>query len=202
MTQASAKKENTILWWIGWIVLTIVSFFIACYFWTGFIAKHVGNINQPGVSVLWVAAVFGSWMVLLVPLIIVMYNKVDRAYEDTRIQRESDTLKKNLKGALLRSVLVPETDRLLPKKFSDELRKVPRSIHRGHLVTVILKNGKNFEHVFVLDRREILGIYDAQTLPFRVEDIAALKPADLNHLPVFETKKWLRLDGAGSPLAA
>lgn len=90
-----AKKDSTILWWIGWIVLTIVSFFVSHWFWTPFIAKHAGDMSRPGVPLLWVTAVFGSWMVLLVPLIIVMYNKVDRAYEDARsAKRTPQTSKK------------------------------------------------------------------------------------------------------------
>src|SRR3990167_5619830 len=89
-----SAKEYPVLWWVGWIVLTIASFFVSCYFWTGFIAKHVGPMDQNGVPILWVAAVFGSWMVLLVPLIIVMYNKVDRSYEDARMHRESEMQKK------------------------------------------------------------------------------------------------------------
>ena len=83
------KSENTVLWWVGWIALTILSFFACCYFWTGFIARHIGGMDTGNAPILWVTAVFGSWMVLLVPLIIVMYAKVDKAYEDARIRRES-----------------------------------------------------------------------------------------------------------------
>ncbi len=200
MAQAQKKNDNTVLWWIGWIVLTIVTFFISCYFWTGFIAKHVGPIQQAGVSVLWVTAVFGTWMLFLVPLIIVMYNKVDRAYEDTRIERETKELQKSKKGPETRSILVPEADRLLPKNISDLLKKMPRAIRRGHLVTAVLKSGQRVENVFILDKQEILGIYNADKFPFKAEDVAALEPANLDHLPAFETKKWLRLDGAGLPL--
>ena len=202
MSGVSSKKQNTVLWWIGWIVLTIVSFFVSCYFWTGFIAKHVGPMNQGGVPILWVTAVFGSWMVLLVPLIIVMYNKVDRAYEDARISREAGEAKKNQKILGVSSILVPESERTLPKNLSDKLKKVPKTIQRGHLVTAILKNGKRVENIFILDREEVLGIYDAKALGFKMQDVADLEPADLDHLPAFEGKKWLRLDGVGSPLAS
>src|SRR5687768_2772555 len=84
----------TVLWWIGWITLTIISFFISCYFWTGFIAKYVGSMDKPGVPIVWVTAVFGTWMVLLVPLIVIMYSKVDKAYEDARLKRETDAFNK------------------------------------------------------------------------------------------------------------
>ena len=88
MTRSNGGRQ-TVFWWIGWIVLTILSFFLSCFFWTRHIALHVGPMSQPGVSILWISAVFGTWMLLLVPLIIVMYNKVDKAYEDARIVRET-----------------------------------------------------------------------------------------------------------------
>ena len=84
----NASKEHPVLWWIGWIALTIVAFFIPCYAWTKFFAMHAGTMDKPGMPALWVTAVFGTWMIFLVPLIIVMYNKVDRAYEDARNARE------------------------------------------------------------------------------------------------------------------
>ncbi len=193
------EKQNTILWWVGWITLTIVTFFISCYFWTDFISKHVGNMTQKGVPVLWVAAVFGSWMLLLVPLIILMYNKVDRAYEDARINREAQDLKKTQKILGLRNLWVPEEQRTLPKNLTEKLKKVPQTIKRGHLVTLALKNGKRIENVFVLDRQEIAGIYDASAYSFKIEDVTDLEPADLDHLPAFEARKWLRLDIPGEP---
>ncbi len=194
------EKDNTVLWWIGWIVLTIVTFFISCWFWTGFIARHVGPMDQKGVPILWVAAVFGSWMVLLVPLIVVMYNKVDRAYEDARIGRETVQLERSKKEYGVRSVLVPEEQRALPKALIDKLKKTPRAIYRGHLVTIVLRDGSRVPNVFILDRREVLGVYDASVMPFRAEDILDVEPADLDRLPEFDPKKWLRLDGAGLPV--
>ena len=200
MARTSSGKDNTVFWWIGWITLTILSFFISCYFWTGFIARHVGPMDQKGVPMIWVAAVFGSWMVLLVPLIIVMYNKVDRAYEDARLGREAAEVERSKKEYGVRSVLIPEADRMLPKRASDKLKRTPRTIHRGHLVTVVLNDGRRVPNVFILDRREVLGVYDALSLPFKTAEIADLEPADLDHLPVFEPSRWLRLDGAGLPV--
>ncbi len=200
MQKSADNKQNTVLWWVGWITLTIVSFFASCYFWTGFISAHVGTMDQKGVPIIWVTAVFGSWMVLLVPLIVVMYNKVDRAYEDTRLSREKAELEKAQKNSPVRSILVPEPDREIPKNLADKLKKIPRAIKRGHLVTAVLKNGSKVDNVFVLDGREILGIYNATEMTFKASDISDLVPADLDKIPAFEAKKWLRLDGAGAPL--
>ncbi len=191
------KNENTVLWWLGWITLTIFSFFVSCHFWTGFIARHVGSMDKTSAPILWVAAVFGSWIVFLVPLIIVMYAKVDKAYEDARIRRETTALNKAKTEWGVKSILVPESERLLSKALTNKLKKIPESIRHGHLVTVTLKGGKKIENVFVMGKRDVLGIYDVDKMPFAVKDIEDIRPADLDKLPVFEAEKWLRLDGIG-----
>ncbi len=191
------KKENTILWWVGWIALTIVSFFVSCYFWTGFIAKKIGPMSQSGVPILWIAAVFGTWMILLIPLIIVMYSKVDKAYEDTRLAREARELELAKNEFKTRSVLVDVSERSLPKILTEKIKKMPEALRRGHLVTVVLKDKRRVENVFILNKNEILGIYDQTKMPFMLSDIADIEPADLDALPAFEARRWLRLDGAG-----
>lgn len=190
------SHDGTVLWWIGWIALTIVSFFISCYFWTGFIAEHVGPMGKPGVPLLWVGAVFGAWMALLVPLIVVMYNKVDRAYEDARMTKESALLQKTKTDLGVKFVSVEESARLLPKHLSQMLKKLPAAIPKGHLVTAILKNGSRVENVFILNRKEVRGIYGLERLNFDLKDISSLEPADLDRLPDFRTEHWLLLDGA------
>ncbi len=200
---ASKQRENTVFWWMGWITLTILTFFLAAWFWTGVIASRYGTMDRPGAPALWVAAVFGSWMLLLVPLIVVMYNKVDRAYEDVRLAREAAASEKARKGFTIRSILVEEPDRLLPKAAAKNLKSVPETIRqgyqsKGHLVTAVLKDGRRVDNVFVLDREQVLGVYDRTTLDFRIADIVELIPADLDRLPAFRPEKWLRLDGKGT----
>src|SRR5262245_664860 len=117
--------QNTVFWWIGWITLTIVTFFVSAWIWTGVIAKHVGTMDVPAARYLWVAATFGSWMVLLVPLIILMYNKVDKAYEDARIGRETAEYERAKKEFRVRSVLVEDKKRLLEARLTAKLKNFP-----------------------------------------------------------------------------
>ena len=191
------KDTNTILWWITWIVLTIVSFFIACAFWTPIIAKYVGSMDKPGTSIIWVAAVFGSWMVLLVPLIVIMYNKVDKAYEDARIARETTAYEKKKNLFKAKVVYVDESKRLLDKKISKKIKNFPRAIQQGHLVDVTLRDGQRIPYVFISNGDEILGVYGADQLSFTAKDVVDASASNLDTLPIFETTKWLRLDGAG-----
>ena len=115
--QSTQRDEQSVLWWVGWITLTIVSFFVACIFWTPWIARHVGAMNHAAAPALWITAVFGSWMVLLVPLIVVMYNKVDRAYEEARIRREQEAEKKAPGPSPVKNVSIPESERLLSDRL-------------------------------------------------------------------------------------
>lgn len=191
-----AKKDSSsVLWWVGWILLTIVSFFVSCYFWTGFIAANVGGMDKPGVPVLWVTAVFGCWMVLLVPLIVLMYRKVDKAYEDARIARETAAFEKAKKSLSVKSIFIEPQRRLLSQELSKKLGGFPETLKQAHLVTVVLSGGKKIENVFIVNRKDVLGIYDHDSLPFDVKDIADLEPANLDRLPDFKPEKWLRLDG-------
>lgn len=196
---AKSGSQATVYWWIGWIVLTIASFFVCSSFWTPILAKNVGSMTtNPAAPMIWVAVVFGSWMVLLVPLIVVMYQKVDKAYEDARMTREENTYKKNKAVWGVRSVDLPAERRLLAENLSRKLRGLPETLKKGHLVHLKLKDGRRIEHAFILSGRELLGVYDRADVDFDARDVADLEPADLDKVPAFETDKWLRLDGVGS----
>ena len=199
MTNVSSRKKesSSVGWWIGWITLTIASFFVSCYFWTGVIAKHAGNMDKPGVPVLWVTAVFGSWMVLLVPLIIVMYNKVDKAYEDARIARETAQFQNARESLNVRSLRIEAPERLLKKELTAKLKKYPDTIRRGHLVTATLNNGRKIPNVFILDKKDVLGVYGVSEMTFNIRDIVDVEPVQMDQIPSFKAEEWLRLDGVG-----
>lgn len=198
-----AKKDSaSVLWWIGWIALTIASFFVAAWFWTGIIARHYGSMQSPGAPAVWTAVVFGSWMLFLVPLIIVMYYKVDKAYEDARIARENAAFERRRAGLAPRSAYLEESKRLLPAAAAKKLKHEPPTVRKGyetkgHLITAILRDGRQIENVFVLDAREIVGVYDRTVVDFSAQDIVDIVPSDGVHFPRFEVQKWLRLDEPG-----
>ena len=199
---SARAKDNTVLWWLGWIGLTVVTFFAAAWFWTGVIARHYGDMHKSGAQALWVAAVFGTWMLLLVPLIIVMYHKVDKAYEDARIARETASFGKAKGRFKIRSQRFEESERLLEPPVAKKVSRLPYTLRqgyelKGHLVTAVLKDGRRIENVFILDGEQVLGVYDQTEWTFRGRDVADILPTDLDHLQVFEPGKWLRLDGAG-----
>ncbi len=196
MGHMDKQDESTVTWWLIWISLTIGSFFAAVWFWTPFIAERFGSVRNSTTSLLWVIAVFGSWLVALIPLMIFMYYKVDKAYEDARIRREFRSKNQNDKDPVkIKALYLEPAKRKLSRELTEKLKKIPRTIRNGHLVTAILKDGRKIEHVFISDRKELLGVYDQQDLTFQVQDITDLEPTDLTHPPDFTQKIWLRLDG-------
>lgn len=194
----SRQDETSVTWWIGWIALTIATFFASAGFWTWFFARSGGNIQDPGAAPRWVFAVFGTWMIALVPLIVVMYQKVERAYENARLRRE-ERAANEIGPPRPKSIYLDPAKRFLEGPLAWKLKKIPptlkRSGHAGHLVTAILKDGRRFENVFVANRTEVLGIYGYLNLPFEGRDVADVEPADLNKVPIFSEENWLRLDG-------
>ncbi len=194
-TLSGSKKSagsQTILWWIGWITATILSFFVAARLWTPWVADHLGSVRETRNAVIWIGLVFGTWMVFLVPLIIFMYQKVDKVYEDARIRRE--TAQK-----LFRSILVPEEKRQISNAVAQKLTDWPETIDGGHLVRARLKDGREIPYVFISGRREVLGVYNARTLEFSGSDIETVEPETLDPAPLFLQNQWLRLDGATIP---
>ena len=191
----SQEDETHVTWWIGWIALTIATFFASAGFWTWYFARGGGNIQDPGAGGRWVFAVFGTWMIALLPLIVVMYQKVDRAYEKARIRREENETKK----AGPKTVYLDPEKRRLEESLVRKLKQLPATLKRGrdsgHLVTAVLRDGRKFQNVFIANRTEILGIYGYNDLPFEVREIVALEPVDLSQSPSFSEENWLRLDG-------
>ena len=63
----------------------------------------------------------------------------------------------------------------------------------GHVVNVILKDGRKINDVFIFRGQEILGIYNAEKPSFQGQDMADIERVE--NLPTYEESKWLRLDG-------
>ena len=65
----------------------------------------------------------------------------------------------------------------------------------------MLKGGRRVENVFILDRREVLGVYGVSRLDFNIADIEDVIAVPRSaSLPEFEAAHWLRLDGVGTPV--
>lgn len=197
MFQTQNEEETTISWWLVWIGMTIGSFFLAAWFWTPFLASRLGSIKESANALIWIVAVFGTWLIALTPLMIFMYRKVDQTYEKARIAKEkkSDGIQ-TIGNAKVKFIHVPHQKRILSKDVSMQLANQPFALENGHLVTVKLKNGKSIPNVFIQNRSELVGVYDQTELTFQASDVIAIELTDLNQTSNFTDKVWLRLDAA------
>jgi hypothetical protein len=142
-------------------------------------------IRPEGMQAAWAKAVFGSWLVILVPFLVLMYRKADAIFTRA-VARQTYEPK-------YRTHFVERGKRLLPEPLAGRLKSVPPVLPNGHVVTLVLKNGRRIPHAFI-SRGEVLGVYDLERPDFEARDIVDLEPLAAKDLPAYDEAKWLRLD--------
>ncbi len=145
------------------------------------LSKPVGVLEP-----LWVKAVFGSWLVFLIPFLIVMYRQADNIFK-TAVERQ-------IYNPRYKRVFIESSRRQLPENIVNRLKNIESTIPGGHLVEIRLRNGKKIPYVFIYNSREILGVYDREDLGFSIRDIDGFEVMDKKGLPAFIETKWLRID--------
>jgi len=142
-------------------------------------------IAPPGMQGVWAKAVFGSWLVILIPFLVLMYRKADAIFTRA-VARQTYQPK-------YRTHFVDRPKRLLPAGLAARLRSIPPVLPNGHVVTLVLKDGRRIPHVFV-SRGEVLGVYGRPHPDFDAPDAVDLQPMSAKDLPAYEEEKWLRFD--------
>jgi hypothetical protein len=74
-----------------------------------------------------------------------------------------------------------------------QLKGIKPTLPNGHVVTAILPDGRRVDNVFILNSREVVGVYDRETLDFSPSQIRSVEPIPLDRLPAYEESLWLRL---------
>lgn len=134
----------------------------------------------------WTKSVIGTWLFSMLPFLVFLYKKADQIFKNA-VQRQTETPPK------FRSIFVEKQKRLIPERIAARLESAPPLLENGYVVTVILKDGRKIPHVFVINSKEVLGIYDRSELGFEMNEVVDIEPVD--QLPVYEEGRWLRLDG-------
>ncbi len=173
------------IWLLGMGIF--VGFLVTSLFFWSFIFKDRLAAHAAALDRGWAKAVFASWLLLLIPLLIWMYRMADILFRSAAARQTYEPGYK--------SIFVETSKRLLPENLSEKLKKEPFTLPKAHVVTLMLKNGAQIPHVFVMNAREILGIYDRETMDFSAGDITDLKVACKDELLPYEETRWLRLDG-------
>ncbi len=177
-------QEKAVDAWLFGVSVFIGLLVVSLFAWSWIFRER---IHQSGYDLLWVKSVFVSWLVILLPFLILMYRKADFIFK-TAVERQTYSPK-------FRTVSVERSKRLLPVSIVQKLKGIPPVLKGGQVVTLVLKNGRKVPHVFVLDYQEILGLYDQKEYDFNPIDISDFETIPLETLPPYEESKWLRLDG-------
>jgi len=178
-------QEKSVDAWFTGMGFFIGLFIASTVFWSWFFKKRIFP-DTPGFDPLWTKAVFSSWLLVLIPLLVWMYRKADRIFENAHARQ---TYEPGFKIHWIE----PEK-RLLPEALAKQISKSKPTIPGGHLVNARLKNGQEIQHLFILNGKEVAGIYDPLILDFDVSRLAELSILENDNLPVFDESKWVRFN--------
>lgn len=177
-------QEKATTAWLKAMGAFIALLIMVCFFWSWQLRDQIAA--APGFDRLWARNVFASWLVLVLPFLIYLYKKADEIYK-AALKRQTHL------GPQFQTSFLDQSKRLLPEAVAEKLRSFPETLQGGHVVNVVLKDGRKVPDVFVFRGQEILGIYNASAPSFEGNDIADFEP--VTNLPAYEESKWLRLDG-------
>jgi len=180
------QERSVNAWWTAMAIFTGL-LFLSALFWSLVFKSRIAAPHG-GFDPLWAKAVAASGLALTLPFLVLMYRRADQIFKMAAIRQGAG-------GQRFRTTFVEKSKRTLPAGLSEKLRAFPESIKKGHVVTLILKDGRRIPNCFISDRTEILGVYDRLLLDVDPAEITDLEPASAQALPVFEEEKWLRLDG-------
>ncbi len=183
------QEKAVDIWFVG-MGLFIAFLAASAFFWSYWLKD---SILLEGMNPVWAKATFGTWLAGLVPFLIGMYRQADKLFAAAHA-RQTYT-------PGYRTAEVEGAARTLPNALRARLKNFPETLPNGHVVTAVLKSGERVPHVFILKRREILGVYDRPSLGFHASDLADLEPILSENLPVYDEAKWLRLDGSPKDLS-
>jgi hypothetical protein len=172
--------------WFGGMTVFIGLLVSSALFWSVVLRKQI-HPDVAGLDPVWAKAVFGTWLAVLLPFLVFMYLKADRIFKDAHA-RQSYTPR-------FRSVCVDPSRRTLPSFIQEKIKTAPATLRNGHILTIVLRDGRRVSNIFVINFREIIGIYDKMALDFEPRDVVDAEVVRSADLPAYEEDKWLRLDG-------
>jgi len=176
-------QEKGVDAWFTGMGIFIGLLIASSFFWSVIFKKAIQDV---GMYPVWAKAVFASWLVFLIPFLVIMYRQADSIFKSAEARQTYNPQ--------FKSMFIDASQRMLPELVAERLKGMPATLPNGHLVTVVLKDGQKVPYVFVRSGREILGVYDRTSLGFVAEDVLEIELADKDKLPNFDESKWLRLD--------
>ncbi len=178
-------EEKAVEAWLLGLGCFIGALILSCIGWA-FYYKEAIYSDGGSMNYAWLKAAGATWLGLVLPFLAFLYKKADRIFKDAAIRQAQA-------GPRFRTLFLEKGKRMLTPELSEKIKSFPEIMEGGHIVNLTLKNSLTVPDVFILNGREILGIYDAEEMNFSAEDVASAEaPAAL---PEYQEDKWLRLDG-------
>ena len=181
----NTDQENSVDAWLTGMGFFIGLFVLSAFFWSWALKARIFP-DTPGLDPVWMKAVFASWLVILIPLLIWMYRSADAIFK-TANERKS------IEPRFKAHWIDPEK-RLLPAALAEKVRSHKPTLPGAHVVTGRLKSGEFLPHLFILNAKEVIGAYDPQKIDLdasQLEDVIVLDPSKL---PVYDESKWVRFN--------
>lgn len=179
-------QEKAVNIWLMGMGLFVGFLVFSAFFWSFWFKKEITSPAHHGLSNSWAKAVFGSWLLSLLPLLSFLYKRTDQILKSA-IARQTQM------GPKFQTQFIEKTKRTLSPRLASKLSEIPETLPKAHVVDLILKNGQRIPHVFIMNKNEVLGVYNREKIDFEFSEAADLEP--VSNLPHFEEEKWLRLDG-------
>lgn len=175
-------QENAVDLWFTGMGIFIGLLVASCLIWS-FAFKN--EILNEGMSQRWGKCVFGTWLAILIPFLILMYRQADSLFKSAETRQ---TYKPRH-----RTQMIDPADRQIPAGITAELKRLKPALPNGHVVNLLLADGRRVENVFILNSREVVGVYDREILDFLPAQILFVEPIPLDRLPAYKEILWLRL---------
>ncbi len=173
--------------WLRGSSLLIGALIAALIFWSLVFRREL-NHSGGGYFGPWLKNVGATWLVTLIPFLVMMYRKADLIFKQAEARQTK-------RGPVFKTMFVEKSRRLLAEKFQTQIQRHPETLSGAHVVTLSLIDGREISHVFVLNSREILGIYSRPAMDFLASEVANVQVLENHELPPYDEALWLRLDG-------
>lgn len=183
----NAYQEQAVDIWLTVIALLITAVIASCMGWAVYYRSELIAEAHAGPSLNWVKAVLGTLLLSVLPILIFLYRKAG-------ILMKAAEHSVSAKSQQHQMIAVERSKRLLPESLKHKMKDWEPTLHSGHIVNLTLRDGRRIAYVFILNRSEVLGIYDKTDYDFEAKDITDVEPVAQDALPAYQESKWLRLD--------
>jgi len=173
--------------WLAGMAVYIGLLILASLAWS-FIFRDSLHRTASGLYGPWLKAVLATWLLALIPFLVIMYRKADTLFKEAHARQTS-------RGPKFQSTLIEKALRQLPITIADQISLFPEMLENGRIVTLKLKDGREIQDVFVINSREVIGLYGRESMDFKIGDVAGVQAVDAQSLPAYDETRWLRLDG-------